>query len=95
MIFVQTYEKHILHIIFINLWSFVSLWCELQQMYLMYKNIVQFNYNHGIVMLTSIFVDLSKFDMWHYGEFWVIFKKILISIIHYDCSFYMVLNYYT
>jgi hypothetical protein len=29
----------------------------------------------GNVMLTSFFIDPSKFDTWHYEDFWVIFWK--------------------
>jgi hypothetical protein len=36
---------------------------------------------HGNVMLTSFFINPSKFDTWHYEEFWVIFLEILISTI--------------
>jgi hypothetical protein len=36
---------------------------------------------HGIVMMMSIFINPSKFDMWHYGIFWVILK-IYINLHH-------------
>jgi len=52
------------------------------------------NYN-GNFMLTLFFIDPSKSNMWHYGKFLVIFFDILIFIIHYNCSFYMVLDYDT
>jgi len=49
---------------------------------------------HGNVMLMSFFINSSKFDMLHHCNFWmkIMIFEILISTIHYDCSFMMVLN---
>ncbi len=44
-------------------------------------------------MLMLFFINPSKSNMWHYGNLLVIFFDILIFIIHYDCSFCMVLDY--
>jgi hypothetical protein len=48
---------------------------------------------HGNIMLMSFFIDLSKFNRWHYGDFWMNFFLTSISTIHYGCSIIMVLNY--
>jgi hypothetical protein len=56
------------------------------------------NYN-GNVTLTSFFINPSKFDMWQalwqfLGENYCLhLGEILISIIHYDRSFIIVLDY--
>jgi hypothetical protein len=43
---------------------------------------------HGNVMLTSFFINPSKYDTWHYGDFLVIFFfEISISTIHHDYAF--------
>jgi hypothetical protein len=48
--------------------------------------------HHGNVMLMLLFINPSKFNMWHYEGFWVelFFFEILISTIHYDYSSYIV-----
>jgi hypothetical protein len=46
-------------------------------------------------MLRSFFIHSSKFNTRHYEEFLVIFFEIFISIVHYDHSFFMVLDYDT
>ncbi len=48
---------------------------------------------YGNIMLMSFFIDLSKFNTWHYGDFWVNFFLTSIFTIHYDCSIIMVLDY--
>ncbi len=48
---------------------------------------------YGNVMLTSFFINPSKSNTWHYGGFWMnFFFLILMSTIHYDCSFIVVLD---
>jgi hypothetical protein len=42
---------------------------------------------HGNVMLTSFFINPSKYDTWHYGDFLVCFFEILISTIDHNHSF--------
>jgi hypothetical protein len=47
-----------------------------------------YNYN-GNIMLTIFFVDPSKFDMWHYGDFWmkiIIFWNIDFHYVHFIWS---------
>jgi hypothetical protein len=51
-----------------------------------------YDYNHN-VMLMLFLIHSLEFNMWHHEDFWVIFFEILISIVHYDYSFLMVLNY--
>jgi hypothetical protein len=52
-----------------------------------------YDYNHN-VMLMSIFIHPSKFNTWHYEKNYDL-KNILISIVHHDYSFSMVLDYDT
>jgi hypothetical protein len=60
----------------------------------LYAIIMQLVYNyHGNNMLKLLYINPSIFNMWHYGDFRVkISFEILISTIHYHCSFYMVLD---
>jgi len=50
---------------------------------------------HGNVMLTSFFINPSKFDTWHYEEFLGDFFGNIDLHHHYDCSFIMLLDFDT
>ncbi len=52
---------------------------------------LSYDYNHN-VMLTSFLIHPSKLNMWHQKIFHDFFE-ILISIVHYDYLFWMVLDY--
>jgi hypothetical protein len=47
------------------------------------------NYN-GNVMLMLFFIDPSKFDMWHYGDFWV---KIIFFLKYWFSSSIMIVHF--
>jgi hypothetical protein len=48
---------------------------------------LHYNYTHNVMLTSLIVIHLLKYDMWHYEDLWTYFlKKILISIIHYDCQ---------
>ncbi len=47
---------------------------------------LHYNYTHDVMLISLIIIHLLNFDTWYYEDFWtLIFFKILISVVHYDC----------
>jgi hypothetical protein len=86
--------------LFIWVWMLSDKWHELEWMQLTIG---------GTIYICNLFTTTMVMSCWCYFSFihpnfthgimgifaWIFFFEILISTIHYDCSFYMVLNYDT